>query len=255
MKYATSQQEFLNHLAPGQLLSLYDLMPDISFFIKDREGRFIALNRMGCEFCGVATEREAFGRTDRDFFPEANAELYMADDRAVMDSGEPIFNRIEPAPETKGSPQLVVTNKIAVKDRKGHIIGVAGFSRRVEHLRCAHTVIKKLAIAVELLHQHYASPITTSELAKRAGLSESQFERLFRKAFATSPRQYLQRVRIGHACRLLEDTNETIASIALQCGFYDHAHFTKAFRMQKSTTPSRFRKEHQATLANRPASG
>ena len=60
-------------------------MPDISFFMKDREGRFIALNRMGCEFCGVTTEREAFGRTDRDFFPEVNAELYMADDRAVMD--------------------------------------------------------------------------------------------------------------------------------------------------------------------------
>jgi len=236
-------------MAPGELQPLYDLMPDISFFMKDTEGRFVALNRMGCEFCGVATERDAFGCTDRDFFPATNAEVYMADDRAVMKSGLPILNRIEPAPEKEGSPRLVVTNKIPVRDRAGRIIGVAGFSRRVEHLRCAAAVIKKLAVAVELLHSQYAEAIGTGDLAKRAGLSASQFERLFKKAFGTSPRQYLQRVRIEHACRLLAETGGTIADIAQQCGYYDHAHFTKAFVGQKGLTPSRFRKEHQASLA------
>ncbi|MFD0893602.1 AraC family transcriptional regulator [Luteolibacter ambystomatis] len=247
MKTVNPKQDFLRELAPGELQSLYDLMPDISFFMKDTKGRFVALNRMGCEFCGVASERDAFGCTDRDFFPRSNADEYMADDRAVMESGMPILNRIEPAPENKGSPRLVVTNKIPVRDRSGRIIGVAGFSRRVEHLRCADTVIKKLAAAVDLLHCHHAEPLTISDLAKRAGLSGSQFERLFRKAFATSPRQYLLCIRVESACRLLVETGETVASIAQQCGFYDHAHFTKAFVKEKGVTPSRFRKEHQAS--------
>lgn len=248
MKEQASKQEFLRAMAPGELQPLYDLMPDVSFFMKDLEGRFIALNRMGCEFCGVATEREAFGCTDRSFFPKVNADDYMADDRTVMTTGLPILNRIEPAPEKNGSPRLVVTNKIPVRDRAGKIIGVAGFSRRVEHLRCAAGVIRKLAVAVELLHRDYAEAISTATLAKQAGLSVSQFERIFRKAFATSPRQYLQRIRIEHACRHLEEGSETIAAIAQQCGYYDHAHFTKAFVGQKGVTPSKFRKEHQASL-------
>src|SRR6187549_1999345 len=132
MELSASRQGFLDGLAAESLLQIYDLMPEVSFFMKDRDCRFIALNRLGCEFCGVPSEREALGCTDRDFFPANRADEYMADDRAVMASGRPILNRIEPAPEQEGSPHLVVTNKIPLRDRAGRIVGVAGFSRRVE---------------------------------------------------------------------------------------------------------------------------
>lgn len=248
-----SREAFLASMAPGVLHPLYDLMPDVSFFMKDTEGRFVALSRLGCEFCGVKSEEEAFGCTDLSFFPEGRASEYMADDRVVITTGQPIVNRIEPAPEMEGSPRLVVTNKIPVRDREGRIIGVAGFSRRVEHLRCAATVIRKLAAAVDQIHQRYAEAFDTAELAKQAGLSTSQFERLFRKALGSSPRQYLQRVRIERACRFLVETEDTVAAIAQRCGYYDHAHFTKAFVALKGLTPTAFRKERQATPASAPA--
>ncbi|WP_052573590.1 AraC family transcriptional regulator [Haloferula sp. BvORR071] len=253
-----SREAFLAEMAAAVLHPLYDLMPDVSFFIKDTAGRFVALSRLGCEFCGVKTEEDAFGCTDLDFFPESRAAEYMADDRLVIASGQPIVNRIEPAPEMEGSPRLVVTNKIPVRDRNGSIIGVAGFSRRVEHLRCATTVIRKLAAAVDQIHQHYAESFDTADLAKQAGLSTSQFERLFRKALGSSPRQYLQRVRIEHACLFLVESEDTVAAIAQRCGYYDHAHFTKAFVALKGKTPTAFRKERQASLnapSGRPAQG
>jgi AraC-like DNA-binding protein len=245
MVASDSRQEFIDSLAAEDLLQLFGLMPDVSFFMKDRDCRFIALNRLGCEFCGVPSEREALGRTDRDFFPANRADEYMADDREVMTTGQPILNRIEPAPEMEGSPHLVVTNKIAVRDRGGRIVGVAGFSRRVERLRAAPAALNNLAKAVDTLHRRHAEDLGTAELAKEAGLSTSQFERTFRKAFGTSPRRYLLRVRIEHACRFLTESSETIATVAHRCGFCDHAHFTRAFVAEKGISPSLFRKERQ----------
>lgn len=237
---------FLNRISSAsQLLSLFDLLPDVSFFIKDRKGRFIALNRGGCEYCGVKSSHEAFGKTDRDFFPAGRAAEYMADDSAVMASGKPILNRLEAAPEREGSPRLVVTNKIPLRDSHGRVIGVAGFSRRVEQVRCAPGAMKKLASTVDHIHRNHGEPITTEGLARRAGLSLRQFERTFRRALGTSPRQYILRVRIESACSLLSETDDTIASIAQKCGFYDHAHFTRAFISLISVSPSQFRREHQ----------
>lgn len=239
------RQVFLENLSSESLLQLFGLMPDVSFFMKDRDCRFIALNRLGCEFCGVSSEREAIGKTDRDFFPANRADEYIADDRTVMASGQPILNRLEPAPEKEGSPHLVVTNKIPLRDPEGRIIGVAGFSRRVEGLRGAPEAMNRLAKAVDTLHRRHAEALDTAMLAKEAGLSASQFERTFRKAFGTSPRRYLLRVRIEHACRLLTESTETIAAVAHQCGFYDHAHFTRSFVVEKGVSPSRFRKDRQ----------
>jgi AraC-like DNA-binding protein len=228
-----------------QLMCLFDLMPDVSFFMKDRQARFMALNIRGCELCNVKFEREALGKTDRDFFPAARAEKYLADDLEVMKSGLPKLNRIEPAPEREGSPHLVITNKIPLRDANGTVIGLVGFSRRIENLRTAHATTRKLAATMARLHDEFAEPLTSAQLAQQAGLSVSQFERTFRKAFGTSPHQYLVGIRVAHACRLLIETNDTVTTVAQQCGFYDHAHFTRAFARVMGTSPSGYRRDHQ----------
>ena len=246
MNPARLRQAFLRGLGDqGQLLALFQLLPDVSFFLKDRKGRFIALNPRGCEYCGVTSEREALGKVDRDFFPRARAADYMADDQAVMKHGRPMLNRIEPAPEWEGSPHLVVTSKIPLRDAKGRIVGLAGVSRRVEQVRSAPAAQRQLAKAIEYLHEHYHARLQTAALARMAALSVSQFERTFRKAFACSPRRYLQRVRVEAASRRLAETQETIAAIAVDCGFYDHAHFTRSFTALMGTSPSRHRQERQ----------
>jgi AraC-like DNA-binding protein len=246
MNIDAERQAFLRQVdSIGQFIAIFDLMPDVSFFLKDRAGRFMALNLRGCEYCGVKTEREAIGKTDRDFFPRRRAAEYIADDRNVMRTGQPIVNRIEPAPESEASPHLVITNKMPVRDARSQIIGVVGFSRSVEQVRCAPAAAKSLATAIEHLHRHYQESISTEELAQQAGLSVSQFERTFRKAFGTSPRQYIVRVRIENSCRQLVETDDTIASIAQVCGFFDHAHFTRAFRTQMGQSPSSYRRQRQ----------
>ncbi|MFO1531486.1 MAG: AraC family transcriptional regulator [Kiritimatiellia bacterium] len=227
----------------GQLMPVFDMLPDVSFFVKNREGRFRALNRLACEFCGVRSARDAVGRTDRDFFSGERAETYTADDRVVLRTGRPILNRIEPAPGAEGLPQMVVTTKLPLRDGSGRVTGVVGFSRRIDQMRFAPAALKRLSAALAHLVRHHAEPMSTPALARMAGLSMRQFERTFRRTFRTTPRQYLIRVRVEAACRLLQETEDNIAAIALRCGFFDQAHFTRAFTARMGISPSRYRRE------------
>jgi len=223
------------------VFTLFNLLPEVSFFLKNREGQFVALNQRGCDYCGVAREEEAIGKTDFDFFPSDRAHAYQEDDRAVMETGEPVTHRIEASPETIRSPRLVVTNKVPVRDAHGNILGVAGFSRRVEEFRGSSGTIDRFAHVVSLLHKNYAAPLNSKELARQSGLSESQFNRRFRQTFGISARQYLLRIRVESAAQMLMESDDTVTSIALECGFHDHAHFTRTFQRLMHRSPSFYR--------------
>ena len=229
----------------NEILGLFDLLPGVSFFVKDRQGRFIALNKRGCDYCGVASEKEAVGKTDFDFFPNQRAKDYQSDDLAVIASGEAIINRIESAPEAAGSPRLVMTTKVPLRDKQGRVIGTAGFSRQIDRLHESKDSVSAFARSIETMHERYAENLSTAVLAASAGLSISQFERRFRSAFGSSVRQYLLRIRVENAAKLLVETEHTVSKIALDSGFFDHAHFSRSFKKLMNQSPSDYRMSDQ----------
>ena len=227
-------------------MRLFDLQPDVSVFIKDAEGRFVFLNRRSCEYCGVKSEHDALGKTDMDFFPSQRAALYQSDDKRVLESGDPIVNRIEPAPESGSSSNMVVVNKIPLRNAEGKVVAVAGFSRRVLQGRSNPNANKQLSEAMNYLHKNFSLEIKTRDLAEKAKMSVRQFERLFKRALGVTVRQYIVRIRLDHAKHLLRDTEDTISGVALNVGFYDHAHFTRIFSRENGVTPKVYRKQCQA---------
>ena len=96
---------------------------------------------------------------------------------------------------------------------------------------------------LEHVRAHYAEPIKIEDLAAVAHLSPSQFERRFKKVFQISPSQHILNVRIRAVCNLLSGTNDTIASIAIDCGFYDHSHLSRNFQKAVGISPSEFRSQ------------
>ena len=94
------------------------------------------------------------------------------------------------------------------------------------------------------MKDNHSHPIEVKELAKLVHLSVSQFERRFRKVFQISPLKHIMNVRIRSACLMLTTTNDTIAAIALDCGFYDHSHFTRNFRKIMGISPKDYRKQY-----------
>jgi AraC-like DNA-binding protein len=224
------------------LLQLLDLLPDVGFFIKDQRGRFQFNNRRACETCGVGSEAETLGRTDHDFWPKARADIYAEGDRAVLAHGTPIINAIEPEPGGVDSGCLIIVSKVALRDRRGRIIGVAGIHRRVDGQHAPPRTYDRLARAMEVLHQRYTEPLDSAGLARLAGLSRSQFDRHFQRLFGTTAHEYLLRLRVEAACRRLETEDTPLTELALTLGFYDHSHFSRTFQRLMGLRPSEYRR-------------
>lgn len=242
MKDTSIQKQFISRLSPDEdFFKIFDLLPEVSFYLKDRQSRFMVINRKGCEICGVAKEDDAIGKTDHDFFGQEKADKYRADDLSVMKTGNPILNRIEAAANQVGSERLMMSDKVPIRDRQGRVMGLAGIGRQVERLSGRSGNVDQFAKMVDYLQNNYGDSITTLRLAKISGMSLSQFVRRFRRAFGLSPHQYLLRLRVSGAARLLTETELTISEISQECGFYDQAHLCRSFRNIMNLTPSSFR--------------
>jgi len=239
------RQDFLDKVGSWEsFFQLLDWLPDVSFFMKDVQGRFIQQNRRACEYCHAESNVETVGKTDFDFYPRDRAQMYVDGDQQVMKSGVPIINAIAPAPEAEGSDRLIFYCKVPVYDKEGHIIGIAGIHRQIEDKRATPKAFGRLARAIQYMHSNFSHPLSTRRLASMVGISHSQFERRFRKLFGASPRQYLLRVRVNAACRFLTETNASITDTALECGFYDHSHFSRTFTRLMGVSPLTYRKRH-----------
>ena len=223
---------------------LMDLLPDVAFYVKDRKSRFVMSNRRHNEICHAASEFHVIGKTDYDFFPRDRADLYVERDRQIMKTGVPTINVVSPAPEEEGSNRLIIGSKFPLKDRKGNIIGVAGIHRSVDETHVAPQSYGPFSKAVQYIHEHYREPINTHKIASMVGLSHRQFNRRFQRFFNTSLCQYLMRVRINAACRLLAETDHSVTGIAGEVGFYDQSHFSRTFTRLMGLSPLKYRRRH-----------
>ncbi|MBO7742761.1 helix-turn-helix domain-containing protein [Paenibacillus sp. MWE-103] len=86
--------------------------------------------------------------------------------------------------------------------------------------------------------------ILLPDVAARHGLNERYLNQLFKAVTGTTIGQYVLAARIESAKRLLETTTMPITEIAIVSGFYDGAHFSKAFRASVSRTPQEYRGQH-----------
>ncbi len=95
--------------------------------------------------------------------------------------------------------------------------------------------------AVELLHQDCAREWTLSELAREAGLSRAGLADKFRVAVGSTPGDYLRKVRMERAVRLLRESEAGLESVAAAVGYRDAFGFSKAFKRVVGVSPREFR--------------
>jgi AraC-like DNA-binding protein len=93
---------------------------------------------------------------------------------------------------------------------------------------------------IAFVGEHYTEPLALRDLAQMASMSRSHFCRMFRHAAGVSFRDYIRNLRLRRAQELLRRPKASLTAIALEVGFYDLAHFDKAFRKQYGVSPSEF---------------
>ena len=95
--------------------------------------------------------------------------------------------------------------------------------------------------AVEYIASHYDQEITLAEVAEQTHLNPSYLSTLFRQVTGQTFKEYLNRVRVQEAQRLLTHTDYPIMEISIACGFSDQSYFTKVFRKYTGLTPKQYR--------------
>jgi AraC-like DNA-binding protein len=224
--------------------SLFDLLPGLYVFVKNRQSEIMFFSRAMLETFGITEDVAVIGLTDFDLTPAAMSEGYREQDAAVLGSGRPILNRVELWFDRQGLPDWYLVNKLPLRSKSGQIVGVIGFLQNCqvkEHLLPVHLTIAK---AVAFLRETYDQLVTVDDLARRVGVSPRQLERHFKAVFGAGPHEFLIKTRVQAAARLLRETDQGLAEIAAACGFCDQSALTRGFRQHVGVTPSEFRRNH-----------
>lgn len=227
---------------------LFDAVPDIVFFLKDAEGRYVAVNQTLVVRTGRKSKSDLIGRLAHEVFPGVLGDRIAAQDKAVTRSGRPIHGQLELHLYPGGEEGWCLTWKEPLQGRDKRIVGLCGISRDLQSLSGAHGDEAGLSRSIDHIHMHLDAPLRVDDLAALAGLSTFQFDLRMRALFGVSVGQYVMRARIELACSRLRLSDEPISRIALDCGYSDQAAFTRRFRKSVGLTPSEYQRRHRGAL-------
>src|SRR5579863_1003997 len=108
---------------------------------------------------------------------------------------------------------------------------------------------KSLFEVISLMENNIEEPLSREELARLAGMSQRQLQRLFREHLGMTPTHYYLTLRLRRARELLLQTDMSIMHITMACGFQSACHFSKSYRDAFGTAPTRERRRQVAPLA------
>lgn len=101
---------------------------------------------------------------------------------------------------------------------------------------------KRICIVKDYLHSNYMEKPSLSDVSSAACLSVPQLIRQFKTVFQVTPHQYLTRIRLTNAARLLKHTSTPVNEITWMCGFENVSAFCRAFKSKYGVQPISFRK-------------
>lgn len=125
------------------LRTIIDHLP-ARIYVKDLDSRYLLNNRAHLASLGNKSQEQVLGHTLREILPGERAEIAMADDLAVMATGEPILSNEKSAALDDGTLRWSLTTKVPLRDLRGQIAGLVGIS---------HDITKRKLAEQELAHR------------------------------------------------------------------------------------------------------
>jgi Transcriptional regulator containing an amidase domain and an AraC-type DNA-binding HTH domain len=127
--------------------------------------------------------------------------------------------------------------------RNMRILSDSSFNNHEQYSYNSRRVEKTL----EYMNQNFDKPVTLSEVARLANMSDAAFSRFFKQRTGNTFIDSLTDIRLGHASRMLIDTTQSIAEVAYNCGFNNISNFNRIFKKKKGCTPKDFRESFSGT--------
>ena len=95
-----------------------------------------------------------------------------------------------------------------------------------------------LTQAQDYLHAHFRESIAVEAIASTVGVHPGHLMRVFRQQYHCTIGDYVRRLRVQSACRLIQESEHPLSQIALSVGFSDQAHFSRTFKAVTGMTPT-----------------
>ena len=174
-------------LDAAHLEALFDCLPDLVFFVKNRRAEYVVVSQTLVERLRKRSKQELIGRRADEVFPAPLGRSYRAQDEQVLEAGAPIRDQLELHFYPAGRRGWCVTQKLPLRGRDGTITGLYGFSKDLQAANERSADFSQVAEAVQRIQTRYDERLRVSELARRAGLSQYQFEQRVRRIFRSRP--------------------------------------------------------------------
>lgn len=108
----------------------------------------------------------------------------------------------------------------------------------------------KFSITIDSLIKNYNTNLSMTKIAESIEMDSSQFSRWFKKKSGNKFTDFINLIRINHACHMLSETDEFINKICSQVGFKNVANFNRRFVQLKKITPREYRKQSKSKFVS-----
>lgn len=146
--------------------------------------------------------------------------------------------------EQSGLPRLILLLElfdVLASSGKSKLLSSAGFSPQLDS--CSG---ERINAAYQYVFRNFTEQIDHEEMASNAGMSASAFSRYFKRLTGRTVSGFVNEVRIGHAHRMLIETDRTISEVAFASGFESLSNFNRRFRDISGISPREFRQRHKS---------
>jgi len=229
----------------GTLQALFDLAPDVAFFVKDSDGRYVTVNQSLLSRHGLRDRSDAIGKRPVDICPGDFGRIPTEQDQRILRTGKPLVEHLELQWYRPREPVWCLTTKLPLRDDAGTTTGIIGFSRDVRTPVQTDDIPLAFAEVIAEFEEDPSMECSPATLAEQSQLSPPQFAKLTRRVFGLTPSQFIVKTRITAGSRWLRDSDQSVAEIAQRCGYHDQSAFTRAFRATTSLTPLEYRRREQ----------
>ena len=161
---ARKQAEEALRLSQSCLAAIAENQPGL-IWLKDRDGRFLSVNKEFAKSCGAMNPSLLAGKSDLDVWPRELALRYMADDARVMETGESCT--VEEPISDQGEVKWFETFKTPVRDEHGRVIGTTGYSRDITARKRAEMDLKKSREFLDRVINAIADPVFVKDAQRR----------------------------------------------------------------------------------------
>lgn len=222
--------------------ALFDHLPDIVYFIKDRGGRYLEANETLVQRCGCANKSDVIGHTPTQLFGAQLGEHYEDQDRTVLVHGRSLVNLLEMHMYKNRHVGWCLTTKLPLYDKNNLIVGLVGVSQDLKMPDVSSEDFQRIAAAIAVAQDNLSATTTVANMAAAAEMSEYQLDRRMKRVFGISTGEWLLKLRLNAARHRLLETDLSIAAIALEVGYADQSSFARQFRQTIGLPPLQFRK-------------